>query len=360
MNKNWPLLLGIAVALVAGCNNPPATPTDSGSGTDTGTGTDSGADSGSTPDTGVLPDTGPLPDTGVTNDCAGYCAYEVATCTDDLAQYADVADCMAQCTALALPAGTPGATNGNSIACRIYHTSVAASSAAMAMTHCSHTGATGGGVCGALTIRTGTVDSAYVRVDRMGMPAVSTALVSSDQKDIYNDGTIQDDADLTYALDMLTSLGGIHAALDDDLTAAGLTPCLMTANNELGFAVQVPDCVAQTYGANHPVVSLVVPDTLTIDPTHASGFPNGRRLDDPVIDVTLAVLLLDIGDTNTHPRTVGGTTTATPRPAGTCGTGTCSALTFIDTATGHGTLFQSSNDATASTTFPYLAAPHAP
>ena len=40
---------------------------------------------------------------------------------------------------------------------------------------------------------------------------------------------------------------------------------------------------------------LVVPDTLKLDLTSTAGFPNGRMLPDPVMDVTLAVVLLDLG-----------------------------------------------------------------
>jgi hypothetical protein len=46
------------------------------------------------------------------------------------------------------------------------------------------------------------------------------------------------------------------------------------------------------------VASLVVPDVLTLDLNSSAGFPNGRRLPDPVIDITLAVLFLDL---RTHP-----------------------------------------------------------
>jgi len=42
------------------------------------------------------------------------------------------------------------------------------------------------------------------------------------------------------------------------------------------------------------VVSLVVPDTITLDTSAAAGFPNGRTLTDPVMDVTLSVILLDL------------------------------------------------------------------
>lgn len=42
------------------------------------------------------------------------------------------------------------------------------------------------------------------------------------------------------------------------------------------------------------VVDLVVPDTITVNLSQPSGFPNGRRLQDPVIDITLAVIFLDM------------------------------------------------------------------
>jgi hypothetical protein len=40
--------------------------------------------------------------------------------------------------------------------------------------------------------------------------------------------------------------------------------------------------------------SLILPDTLKLDTSRPAGFPNGRRLEDPVIDITLAVLFLDM------------------------------------------------------------------
>lgn len=40
--------------------------------------------------------------------------------------------------------------------------------------------------------------------------------------------------------------------------------------------------------------SLVVPDTIKLNMALAAGFPNGRRLQDPAPDITLAVLLLDM------------------------------------------------------------------
>jgi hypothetical protein len=112
------------------------------------------------------------------------------------------------------------------------------------------------------------------RVDRMGMPAIATAVISS--KDAYNQADPIDDAAGTFVGEITASVDFLHSALDDDLTALGLTPCATM------------DCVGQA-------APFVVPDVLTIDPSQPAGFPNGRRLTDPVIDVTLALVLLDLG-----------------------------------------------------------------
>lgn len=126
--------------------------------------------------------------------------------------------------------------------------------------------------------------SAYSRVDRMGMPAIATAVITS--KDAYNEGDPADDANLAFAGEIVTNVDGLHAALDDDLTGLNLVPC--TVNPENPFDAATSSCITQA-------APLVVPDTLKIDITAASGFPNGRLLTDPVIDVTLAVVLLELG-----------------------------------------------------------------
>jgi len=119
---------------------------------------------------------------------------------------------------------------------------------------------------------------AFTRVDRKGMPAVATALISS--KDAYNAAGPADDANGDFVTEIVTSIDGLHNALDDDLLALGLTPCTVVGDGS-------GTCVAQ--GA-----PLVVPDTLKIDTAGDAGFPNGRRLADPVMDVTLAVVLLEL------------------------------------------------------------------
>jgi len=187
--------------------------------------------------------------------------------------------------------------------------------------------------------------SAYTRVDRMGMPAVATALIPSGKKDEYNSVDPSDDfatsagatcADLVscrWAGDYVASISAIHGltnaggmTLNEQLTGLGLTPCTD------GGA-----CATQFIsGTSGPVVAnLVIPDVLTIDTTATAGFPNGRKLSDPAMDVTLAVLLLDLSVHNP------GTFTdldgdGTPGPS----------------------LNPLANDVAFGTTFPYVADPH--
>ena len=113
----------------------------------------------------------------------------------------------------------------------------------------------------------------YTQVDRLGMPAVATMLVTS--KDDYDHATPADDAMAQFVPEITASIGAFHDALDDDVAALGLTPCAVDA------------CSGQ-------VTSLVVPDVLRIDLAEQPGFPNGRTLADPVMDMMLALILLDL------------------------------------------------------------------
>jgi hypothetical protein len=115
--------------------------------------------------------------------------------------------------------------------------------------------------------------SAYTQVDRHAMPAVNSALIMD--KEAYNMAGPAADAASEFVPQITASLDAIHMALDDDLTSLMLTPCATA------------DCVMQA-------APFVVPDTLKVDVSMASGFPNGRRLTDPVMDITLALILLDL------------------------------------------------------------------
>lgn len=128
----------------------------------------------------------------------------------------------------------------------------------------------------------------YSRVDRSGMPAVSTALIAS--KDSYNQANPTDDANSMFVPEIIASLEFLHDALDTQLQGLGLTPCTVVGDG-------TGTCVA-TAGP------LLLPDTLKIDTAAAAGFPNGRLLTDPVMDVTLAIALLELtGDPAPHAAT---------------------------------------------------------
>lgn len=77
-------------------------------------------------------------------DCASYCAASLANCASMEPQYADMASCLGTCAALT--PGTASDTSGNTLGCRLYHTTAAAS--LPGMEHCLHGGPAGYGVCG--------------------------------------------------------------------------------------------------------------------------------------------------------------------------------------------------------------------
>jgi len=79
--------------------------------------------------------------------CTNFCTLVQGTCTGANAAYADMATCMTACAAFPTTAKytvdttTFPSTNptGNTLACRLYHETNAAVSAAAATTHCPHT-----------------------------------------------------------------------------------------------------------------------------------------------------------------------------------------------------------------------------
>jgi hypothetical protein len=74
--------------------------------------------------------------------CELYCEAVEAVCTDDNA-ISFPESCEASCADF--PLGDPSATSGNSLACRIYHATVAGKSEPEV--HCPHASPDGGGVC---------------------------------------------------------------------------------------------------------------------------------------------------------------------------------------------------------------------
>lgn len=87
------------------------------------------------------------------------------------------------------------------------------------------------------------------------------------------------------------------------------TPTPSPTATQMPTSFDVTPCLEQIIpGAGVSVAEAVVPDTVTINLAAASGFPNGRRLEDPVIDVTLGVIFLDL--TTQSPAALVGTNPA--------------------------------------------------
>ncbi len=92
----------------------------------------------------------------------------------------------------------------------------------------------------------------WQQVERMGNPAINTALIPLDLKDFFNIGRPADDAD-EFAAEIVASLQAL-------------------GTNDENIAI---------------LASVAVPDTLKLDPNQDVGYPNGRGLDDDVIDTLL-------------------------------------------------------------------------
>src|SRR4029079_14519514 len=83
--------------------------------------------------------------------------------------------------------------------------------------------------------------SSYTRIDRMGMPAVATALITSKQN--YNEADPADDAAGCFVPEIVDHLTTLHNALDDDLTGLGLTPATVNEAAAQGAPLVVPDVI---------------------------------------------------------------------------------------------------------------------
>ena len=70
--------------------------------------------------------------------------------------------------------------------------------------------------------------SEYTRIDRMGEPAVATALIASSKKTEYNDDSPSDDATGKWGPTIIEDLTGLTDALRDDFQSKGLSLCAVT------------------------------------------------------------------------------------------------------------------------------------
>lgn len=103
-------------------------------------------------------------------------------------------------------------------------------------------------------------------------------------------------------LALALTLPAVSACSSDSSTAAPRpgpigstpTPTPTPSPTATGTSFDVTRCLNQQVAPGVSVANLVIPDTLKLDVTKPNGFPNGRGLNDPVVDLTLAVIFLDL------------------------------------------------------------------
>ena len=108
---------------------------------------------------------------------------------------------------------------------------------------------------------------AYDQIDRMAIPAVNTALIPAAQKEAYNRASPRNDVAnyRTTVVNTITALRANAASRGMGAETGTLTPA------------QLAD--------------IVMPDVVTVDFSQTVAFPNGRDLDDDVIDTVLSLVL---------------------------------------------------------------------
>ncbi len=106
----------------------------------------------------------------------------------------------------------------------------------------------------------------FITLDRMGVPAINTALIPFARKDEYNMASPEDDAKGKFA----DSIVGTLTALGTNATNIGILANVAVFNGDL-LRVNTSTANNGTGGGNNA----------------GAGFPNGRRLQDDVIDTIL-------------------------------------------------------------------------
>lgn len=114
----------------------------------------------------------------------------------------------------------------------------------------------------------GTVASigGFRNIDRMGNPAVNTVFIPFARKDEYNVSTPQDDADGKFAGDIVATL----QSLGTDSTSIGILASVAVTNGDY-LRLNLTQANTGPGGGNNS----------------GAGFPNGRRLQDDVVDTLL-------------------------------------------------------------------------
>ena len=105
----------------------------------------------------------------------------------------------------------------------------------------------------------------FRQVDRMAIPAVNVALVPFHRKNRYNAATPVDDKNLVFGVDILATLNALGTSGANVFPPTG--NALILAN-----------------------AAVLNGDILRLNTTGTPGFPNGRRLQDDVVDIILGII----------------------------------------------------------------------
>jgi hypothetical protein len=133
-----------------------------------------------------------------------------------------------------------------------------------------------------------TSSGAFVQVSRLGMPLVNEVVVPVGQKDKWNGSKPADDAQfLSYVTDpevpkLLQAIYGISAPATprNDLVSVFLTG-VRDLNQPSGVRP------SEMLRLNTDIAPVASPARLGVLAADIAGFPNGRRLTDDVVDITL-------------------------------------------------------------------------
>ena len=164
------------------------------------------------------------------------------------------------------------------------------------------------------------VGGAWTQVSRLGMPLVNEVVIGLKDKDKFNGSkpyTSESRNDVSNFADYVTnptlpalleSLFGVKAPTNfprTDLMAAFLTglPTVNRPSNVTGLGVGGPLTEMLRLNTSIPAKPAASQNALGVAAGDAAGFPNGRRLGDDVVDVSLRVamgaLCVLTGDTDT-------------------------------------------------------------
>lgn len=243
------------------------------------------------------------------NPCNRFCANVIESCTGDFAVYDGVDDCLTACEGYSQE-GNFGDSSGDTLQCRDRHAQLAFDDPVL----CLAAATDGGGICVA--------DDAPIQLDRMGRPAINTALILSEHKDLYNSASQDRGA---FFVPEMAALLEVIDGLDGDLTNGlaslfGDTPDFVALADFLSadvllFNAGINNCEDGYLAAE--VTALLGGEQVAC---------GGRTLAQDVMDLTLQVLV-DVSFVNGNDFTV------------------------VSDAVNE-------NDLSFSSDFPYLAAPH--